>query len=166
MSDIQLGTHEYIPRELDIYKDIIENLIIEYKVQVNEKKIELNVNNKTDNLRFVADEYTVHQIFANLIDNAIKYTHEGRVIVESKRNNNDELSVSVIDTGVGISEDYIPKLFDEFSQEDGGYTRKFEGNGLGLALVKKYCELNKAEIKVESKKGKGSKFTVTFSQNN
>jgi len=56
----------------------------------------------------------------------------------------------------------LEKLFQPFTQEEQGYCRKFEGNGLGLALVKKYCEMNNAEIKVVSKKGLGTKFTVAF----
>jgi signal transduction histidine kinase len=61
-----------------------------------------------------------------------------------------------------MSEEYRKKLFTPFSQEDVGYKREFEGNGLGLALVKKYVELNKAEIDVESEKSIGSVFSVTF----
>lgn len=165
MSDVQLGTHEYIPKEVDICEDIIEPLIIEYRVMVNEKGLKLNLLKNTNDTKIVVDSYSVHQIFANLIDNAIKYTREGKIDVECIRNNQGHLEVSVIDTGMGISQDYIPMLFDEFSQEDMGYTRKFEGNGLGLALVKRYCELNKAEIKVESEKGVGTKFTIVFNNN-
>ncbi len=80
----------------------------------------------------------------------------------NEKRDNDSLVVNVIDTGVGISEEYLPELFLPFSQEEQGYTRKFEGAGLGLALVKNYCELNKAEISCESIKGKGSKFSITF----
>ena len=72
--------------------------------------------------------------------------------------------VSVEDSGIGISEEYLPKLFEPFSQEDTGYTRIFDGNGLGLALVKNYCDINDADIKVESEKGIGSKFTVIFNK--
>ena len=165
MSDIQLGTHEYFPKEIDICTDILENLVVEYRVPVHEKKIKVNLKKMDPNLKVVGDSYTINQIFANLIDNAIKYTKEGSISIECGRNKVDELYVSVIDTGVGISEDYLPKLFDQFSQEDKGYTRKFEGNGLGLALVKKYCELNNSEITVESKKNIGTKITVTFDKN-
>ncbi len=165
MSDIQAGTHDYIPKEIDICNDIIKHLATEYKVQINEKNLKLEIIEKSSNNKLIADSYSVNQIFANLIDNAIKYTSEGVIKIVCDRNNNDEVIVSVIDTGLGISQDYIPKLFEEFSQEDVGYTRKYEGNGLGLALVKKYCELNKAEISVKSQKGKGSKFTVKFSKN-
>jgi signal transduction histidine kinase len=160
MSDIQLGTHDYFPKEVDICSDILDNLLIEYKVQLNDKKLNFNLIKKDDELKIICDSYTTNQIFANLIDNAIKYTKEGSITIECGRNNTDNLYVSISDTGLGISEKYMPNLFDEFSQEDMGYTRKFEGNGLGLALVKKYCELNNFEIFAESKKNIGSKFTV------
>ena len=70
--------------------------------------------------------------------------------------------VEIKDTGVGISKEFLPKIFEPFLQEEQGFTRSFEGNGLGLALVKKYCELNNASITVESEKRKGTIFTVTF----
>jgi signal transduction histidine kinase len=165
MADVQAGTHDYIPKEIDICGDIIKNLATEYKAQIKEKKLKLEIIEKTENTKIVADSYTVNQIFANLIDNAIKYTAEGTIKIVCDRNKDNEMIVSVIDTGLGISRDYFPKLFEEFSQEDMGYTRKYEGNGLGLALVKKYCELNKAEISVKSEKGKGSNFTVKFKHN-
>ena len=160
MSDIQLGTYDYIPKEINICNDILENLIVEYRVQVNDKNLKLRLIKISENLNIECDSYTVNQIFANLIDNAIKYTKEGSITIECGRNELNELYVSILDTGVGISDKYMPNLFDEFSQEDMGYTRKFEGNGLGLALVKKYCELNNFEILAESKKNIGSKFTV------
>ena len=165
MADVQAGTHDYIPKEIDVCGDIIKNLAAEYKGQIKEKNLKLEIIDKSENTKIVADSYSVNQIFANLIDNAIKYTSEGSITIVCDRNSNNAMIVSVIDTGLGIAQDYIPKLFEEFSQEDRGYTRKYEGNGLGLALVKKYCELNKAEIIVESEKGIGSKFTVKFSNN-
>ena len=70
--------------------------------------------------------------------------------------------VKVCDTGIGLSEEYIERMFLPFSQEDVGQKREYEGNGLGLALVKEYVELNKAAISVESEKEKGSVFSVTF----
>jgi signal transduction histidine kinase len=108
------------------------------------------------------DEYTITQLFANLIDNAIKYTNDGSITIEVKKDSEEFIVVNVTDTGVGISEEFQENLFQPFSQEETGYTRKFEGNGLGLALVKKYCELNNAKIFCNSKKGEGATFTVVF----
>ena len=69
------------------------------------------------------------------------------------------------DTGIGILKEYLPHLFDSFSQEESGYTRKYEGSGIGLALVKYYCEINNASITVDSEKNVGSKFKVVFNNN-
>lgn len=165
MSEIQTDSYDFIPKNLDLGKDIIDQLYKEYKHLANDKGIDLLVNYKTKNSKIVADEYSLTQVFANLLDNAINYTEKGKVDVNVERNNNGDLFVEVCDTGIGISEKYIPNLFKPFTQESQGYTRKFEGNGLGLALVQNYCELNNADIKVESEKDKGSKFTVEFRSN-
>jgi CheY-like chemotaxis protein len=74
------------------------------------------------------------------------------------------LCLEIRDTGIGISEEYLPRLFQPFSQEHSGPARRFQGSGLGLALTRKYLELNGAEISVQSEKGKGTTFTIRFSQ--
>jgi signal transduction histidine kinase len=101
-------------------------------------------------------------VFQNLIDNAIKFTLEGHIEVKVYKDEYNKFCVSVKDTGIGISEKYIGKIFLPFSQEESGYSRKFEGNGLGLALVKNYLKLINAEIRVDSTKGVGSNFLVKF----
>lgn len=101
-------------------------------------------------------------MFYNLIDNAIKYTEYGEVELHVRRNEKDELNILVSDTGIGISEEYLPNIYNPFTQEEQGYTRKYEGNGLGLALVNKYCELNGAVVTINTAKGKGTTFSVTF----
>jgi CheY-like chemotaxis protein len=72
------------------------------------------------------------------------------------------LCISCSDTGIGIAEDYLPVLFSRYSQEQIGYSRPFEGLGLGMALVKEYLALNNASISVESRKGNGTTFTIEF----
>lgn len=162
MSAVQSGA--YIPTYsfFNLKDKIIDNLVAEFKTIAESKGLTFYVDYKTEKLNLFADDYSVAQIFSNLIDNAIKYTNEGGVEIVVERNENDKLTVKVKDTGIGMSEDFLTKLFQPFTQEEQGYTRKFEGSGLGLALVKKYCEMNNAEIYVESQKGKGSTFTVVF----
>ncbi|MDH7604637.1 MAG: PAS domain S-box protein [Melioribacter sp.] len=162
MSAVQSGA--YIPTYsfFNLKEKIIDNLMAEFKTIAENKGLTFYVDYKTDKLSLFADDYSVAQIFSNLIDNAIKYTNEGSVEIVVERNENDKLTVKVKDTGIGMSEDFLNKLFQPFTQEEQGYTRRFEGSGLGLALVKKYCEMNNAEIYVESQKGKGSTFTVIF----
>ncbi len=161
MSSIQTGNFEVNTREINL-NDIINKMMIEFKSLIKNDNVKLSYENRLNGTSILADEYSVVQIFQNLIDNAIKYTPEGNVKISIYSDEQQKICVDVIDEGIGISEEYLSKLFQPFSQEQIGYTRKYEGNGLGLALVKKYVELNNAEISVESKKGFGSKFTVKF----
>lgn len=162
MSEIQTGTYEMEVKKFDIYNDVIKRLTNEFVAESNTKGLDFIVGKKTEKTTLVADQYSVEQILSNLVSNAIKYTNDGFIRVEIDRNDNNQLEVVVQDSGIGISPDYISQLFESFSQEETGYSRKFEGNGLGLALVKKYCELNDADIIVYSEKGKGSTFKVVF----
>ena len=124
----------------------------------------MEVIKESEETTLKVDEYSVNQIFNNLIDNAIKYTKAGTVEIKIYNNPHGFLCVDISDTGIGISKQYHKRLFEPFTQEQQGYTRQYEGSGLGLALVKKYCEINEASVELESKKDKGSRFTITFSQ--
>ncbi len=166
MSEIQTGVYDYIPKKINMFEDILSPLFSQYKIWAKEKKLNIVLTKNTDDTIITCDEYSVTQIFANLIDNAIKYTNDGKVEIKVEYDGTDRLAVSVADSGIGIAQNYLPTLFDIFSQEEHGYTRKYEGSGLGLSLVKEYCLMNNAQIKVESQKGKGSKFIVTFLKNN
>ena len=127
-----------------------------------EKNLEFILSDSTIDSVIIADKYSVYQVFNQLVDNAIKYTREGKVEILLYSNNEGRITVDITDTGVGINDKFIPYLFTTFSQEDNSYTRMFEGTGLGLAIVKKYSDLNDAQIVVESLKGKGSTFRVIF----
>ncbi|MDX9924559.1 MAG: ATP-binding protein [Ignavibacteriaceae bacterium] len=161
MSEVQTKSYDAVFKKINPVKDILEKFIEEYLSYAREKGIDLELNSYDSECNILGDEYSVNQIFANLIDNAIKYTNKGKVIIEVIRED-DTLLVKIKDTGIGMSEEYLKTIFKPFRQEEQGYTRSFEGNGLGLALVKNYCDLNKAEINVESTKGVGSIFTVKF----
>jgi len=163
MSELQSGSYDYVGKPINVYRDAIFNIYNEYKHFASEKNIDVKIIKNTNDFVVIADEYTVSQIFSNLLDNAIKYTMKGKVEIVLLRDEG-ALVVEVKDTGIGISKEYLPNLFKEFTQEEQGYTRRYEGNGLGLALVKKYCELNKAEITVNSTKNVGTTFRVKFSR--
>ncbi|MEE8437398.1 MAG: PAS domain S-box protein, partial [Candidatus Neomarinimicrobiota bacterium] len=124
------------------------------------KGLELNISTVT-NAFILADENCVVQSIVNLVDNAIKYTEKGRIDIELKEKG-DSLELKIKDTGIGIGQEYIKNIFQVFTQESTGYTKKYQGVGLGLALVKNYLELCDAGITVKSKKGAGSIFTITF----
>lgn len=166
MSEIQTGTFEPNIKEFNLETDILINMIQEFKTAAESKELSLNYTTKVNNSTVFIDDYSVRQIFSNLIENAIKYTRQGEVSVVLFNNKNNNICVSVKDTGIGIGKEFLPDLFKAFTQEEAGYSRRFEGNGLGLALVKKYCEMNNAEITVKSEKDEGTEFTVIFNSNN
>jgi len=165
MSQIQTDSYDFNSETFNLKTDIIDHVCKELRCNAEEKNLEISVIDKADKKLLTADEYSVKQIFNNLIDNAIKFTNKGSVEIEIMNDDHDNIVVEVRDTGIGISEEYLPKLFESFTQEDHGYTRNFDGNGLGLTLVQRYCELNDAEIFVESERGVGSTFRVTFRRN-
>ena len=162
LSEVQAGTYEPDNTTFDLFGNVILSVVAENKLIAKKKNIALTIENKVDDTRVFADLYTVNQIFIQIIENAIKYTAEGEVKILINRDDENRLQVVVQDTGIGISSEYLPNLFEPFSQEEMGYTRKYDGNGIGLALVKTYCELNNAKIEVESIKGVGSTFKVIF----
>jgi len=108
------------------------------------------------------DRYLYERIVFNLLSNALKFTPKGGKIALNLSHQDDRFSLSVTDTGIGIPEHEIPLLFQKFKQVEGASTRRFEGAGLGLALVKEFSELLGGDAKVSSQLDKGSTFTVEF----
>lgn len=110
------------------------------------------------------DPLRVRQIFANLLSNAVKFTEQGyvRARLQTLRRNEFEIvfRFEVEDSGIGISEEKLPLIFDKFTQADGSVSRRYGGTGLGLAITRKLVELHRGEIRVESEPGKGSTFSV------
>jgi PAS domain S-box-containing protein len=161
ISSIQSGNYEPNFEIVNLGSELY-NLVNEFRSLSNEKNIALVLKNNVLESMICADKYTLNQIFQNLIGNAVKYTLSGTIEINIAENSDGNISVEVKDTGIGMSEEYMANLFTPFSQEDSGHKRKFEGNGLGLALVKEYVMLNNAKISVKSEKNKGSIFTVIF----
>lgn len=164
MSEIQTQTYEFIPEQWDLIDDIIYSILPEYQLTAKEKKLLLKLENNVQKSKITGDNYTLTQIFANLIDNAIKYTQTGSITINVYNDKEEIVVCEIQDSGIGISQEFMDKIFHPFTQEEQGYTRKYEGNGLGLALVKKYCELNGIDLSVKSKKGEGTTFILKFNR--
>jgi PAS domain S-box-containing protein len=162
MSDLQSGAYEITPSEYDLYDSVRTNLLEEFEQKAKDKGLNFVIHQPDFSTAIKGDEYTINQIFANLVDNALKYTTEGTVEITFENKGKTGFITKVKDTGIGISEEFLPKMFEPFTQEEQGYTRRYEGNGLGLALVKKYCDLSNITIDVKSKKGKGTIFDLHF----
>ena len=161
VSEMQVGTYEPFFREFDLLKEIIEKIKNENIKIIEGKGLIFKIFSVLSEAVIFGDQYSIYQIFANLIDNSIKYTKEGYISITVSKNEQG-IIVSIEDTGIGISEEFMKKMYHPFMQEERGATRRYDGNGLGLSLVKKYCDLNKIDIKVESEKGVRTKFTLIF----
>ena len=143
--------------------NLLEEIIESLGQLAEEKHLELILDTIGLNTsRVMGDPNRIRQVITNLIANAIKFTHEGHVIlnVSLSENSNDtwQMNFSVEDTGIGIPEDKQAQLFDAFSQVDTSTTRQYGGTGLGLAIVKRLCIAMGGAINVRSKLNRGSRF--------
>jgi signal transduction histidine kinase len=110
-----------------------------------------------------ADQMRLRQALLNLMSNANKFTERGTITIEArqgKENGRDWVTISVADTGIGMTAEQMGKLFQEFSQADASTARKYGGTGLGLAISKRFCQMMGGDITVESAPGRGSTFTI------
>ena len=141
--------------------DLIDDIVSSLSIQANQKKIKLIHSKTNTNLFITSDIKKCRHILQNIISNAVKFTDKGKVEVSAKQND-DDIVITVTDTGVGISEDQITFIFDEFKQADSSTSRRFGGTGLGLSIAKKYVNMLGGRISIKSKIGKGSEFTITL----
>ena len=139
----------------------VEKVASDLREDAEEKGLSLRVDTPDTPVQADADEQYLEQILRNLVENAIKYTHEGYVAVSTGRSN-EHVYLEVEDTGIGIDEAFLPDLFEEFKQESRGRSRTYEGNGLGLAISARLAEQMDGTIHVDTEKGTGSTFTVEF----
>ncbi|MDR2006974.1 MAG: response regulator, partial [Acidaminococcales bacterium] len=146
-------------------KIIVDTVIVLSKPLIKDKDITL-VNEIDSSISLInADENRLQQILYNLIGNAVKFTEKGRISVSANTSDN-MAAISVEDTGIGISEDKFDRIFESFEQADGSTAREYGGTGLGLSITRKIVELHGGTISVESKLGKGSRFTFTLPLSN
>jgi PAS domain S-box-containing protein len=129
--------------------------------QVKEKGLAMHVDAPEVPVRVNTDPKAFHRILSNLLSNAVKFTNEGHVRV-ALHPEAEEVIITVEDTGIGIAPDEVDRVFDEFAQESEGYTRAYEGVGLGLPITKRLTELLGGSIAVDSVKGDGTVFTVAL----
>jgi signal transduction histidine kinase len=164
LSKIEAGKMELYPENFEIalfIKDI--ERIVEPLVAKNTNQMVVSIDESIKQM--YADSTRVKQILLNLLSNSCKFTDEGKIyllvspaLIEKK----PAISFSVIDEGIGMNEEQLAMLFQDFQQVDSSSTRKYEGTGLGLSISLKFAELMEGNITVSSKAKKGSVFTVTL----
>lgn len=161
MAQLKAGTFKPRLQKIDLYESVIKPSIDQWAEHAENKNLQLLVSGKLENIFIEADSYSLGQAINHIVDNAIKYTDKGTVQINSKCET-ENVIITIADTGNGISEDYLPRIFEPFTQEYQGYNRKYEGNGLGMALVKQYCSLNNASITIESEKWIGTTVKISI----
>lgn len=145
-------------------EDHTRSILDSYQSLAKEKDLKLILDCEADTYSIAkVDAQAQTRVIRNLVSNALKFTRKGKVHVGIRTAGGNVL-VEVKDTGVGISKEFLPHVFDGFAQESSGLTRAFAGSGLGLAITKRLVELGGGTIDVESKKGKGTTFTVSYPQ--
>lgn len=162
ISKIETGQVNVTMKTFSI-KNLLEQLYKFFLPSANNKSINFSCFCELDeNQSYIySDESKINQILTNLINNAIKFTHSGFVELSTKIENNIIIFI-VKDSGIGISEEYLNRIFERFAQVDSSVSRRFEGAGLGLAISKGLVEILGGTINVESKLNQGTTFTLSI----
>jgi signal transduction histidine kinase len=159
ISKIKSGNIEIRKNEFCI-SDLVQEIFTYYKNELDIKKIDYELN--FNDIHVInSDGEKIKQILVNLIDNAIKFTSDGKIIFNLKKTNN-EYTFSLTDTGIGIDEKFFEKIFNDFFTIDKGLLKKYQGTGLGLFVSKSFVNFLGGKIWVESNLNKGSTFHFTI----
>ena len=149
------------------FQDLLKTINTMLSSQCKDKGLDYqcHIEGEVDDY-YIGDNMKLRQVLINILGNAVKFTPEGgKVDLNVKRmaqmNGLTTLCFRIADTGIGMSKEYLPHIFDTFSQEDSSTTSKYGSSGLGMAITKNIVEMMNGRIDVESEKGKGSVFTVT-----
>ena len=161
ISRIEARAFDVHPEPLAL-SEVVERQVSDFAPLAAEKGLALRWEGDLCDVVVRFDEYCLSNALTNLLQNAIKFTERGGVTVRVYPSVDGALWIDVHDTGIGIGAEHLPRLFEPFSQEDSGMTRRFEGSGLGLALARSYLVMNGATLSVESEKAVGSRFTIHF----
>ena len=143
-------------------KPLLLNIVSSIKHLAETQKIKLEVTPKLSPMVIEGNLNALEKIFINLLNNAIKFTPEGGKITISNTIHDANVSITIVDTGIGIRDEDLPHIFERFQQADSSATRKYQGTGLGLALVYELTRAQNGDIKVSSQLNEGTTFTLTF----
>ncbi|HHV74087.1 MAG TPA: cell wall metabolism sensor histidine kinase WalK [Thermoanaerobacterium sp.] len=161
LSEIENLKEGFVKEDIAIDEEINEIFYIMEKT-AEDKNIKLIKDLNCKDVVIKTSKDRLRQMIINLIDNGIKYTPEGGYVKVTTADMGNNIVIEVEDSGIGISKENIPRLFERFYRVDKGRSRKLGGTGLGLAIVKHIVESMKGSITVESEVGKGTKFTIVL----
>ena len=150
---------EYFMEHVSL-KDILHKVHRDFKVQAQKKNITMDLNIPSDLSPIQADLEALDEVFSNLVNNAIKYTKRNGKVSLSAIEKENTIEIDVFDTGIGITTEELPKIFNEFYRGSNVKSNGIDGTGVGLTIVKEIVEVHQGEIKVRSELEKGSSITV------
>ena len=167
MTQIESGKLD-LKKEIGDLDDLVKNINVVVEPLIKEKKLHYSYHLEIKHHHIICDKTKLREIVLNILSNAIKYTPEGgnvELLIQeiSFENNKVKYHFIIIDNGIGMKEDFLPHIFEEFAREKTSTESKVPGVGLGLPIVKSLIDMMNGTIQVESKSNKGTKFTVELS---
>ncbi len=159
LSKIESGRLEIVPEPVNL-ETLLTNAVEEFRSHAQEKNLDLNLNIALHNPVAINDSVRLRQIIVNLISNAIKFTSSGFVRVEASEPAPDKIAIMVQDSGIGIAQENLDRIFETFRQVDQSLSKKYYGTGLGLAIIKSLVQMMNGKITVQSVLGEGSAFKI------
>lgn len=167
MTQIESGKLD-LKKEIGDLDDLVKNINVVVEPLIKEKKLHYSYHLEIKHHHIICDKTKLREIVLNILSNAIKYTPEGgnvELLIQeiSFENNKVKYHFIIIDNGIGMKEDFLPHIFEEFAREKTSTESKVPGVGLGLPIVKSLIDMMNGTIQVESKLNKGTKFTVELS---
>ncbi|HXZ88233.1 MAG TPA: GAF domain-containing sensor histidine kinase [Candidatus Binataceae bacterium] len=160
-SKLEAGALELKPVEIRL-APMLEEVVSDFRFLAAAKELKLICQIEAPNTHVRFDEHCLENALRSLLHNAVKFTESGFIAARLFHDAAGAVKIEIRDSGVGIDEAYLPRLYEPFSQEDSSYSRPFEGAGLGLALTRKYLQLNGASLEVRSTKNQGTICTIGF----
>lgn len=158
LSEIEDQKENMIFTEVNLFK-FVNNVSKIFEQKLKDKNLLLKINSNNEKIEIEVDSFKIEQLFINLIDNAIKYTDNGNIEINLISNENS-INIEIIDTGIGIPEEDLERIFERFYLVNKARTRKVGGTGLGLSIVKHIVLNHNGTIKVESKVDVGTKILI------
>ena len=159
LSKIEAGKMDLHIEEFD-FANLLKQIEATAKPLVDKNKNKFVIKCKTKELKLKNDQTKVRQILFNMLSNAAKFTKKGTITLQIKPEKKDNLRFDVIDTGIGMSEEQMGKVFEEFTQAESSTSKDYGGTGLGLPISKKMTEMMGGKMEVNSKEGKGTTFSI------
>lgn len=160
-STIEIGKLRIVPEDISL-DEVMESVASLMTMQAEKAKVGLRLDHRAHRVTLFADEHRLRQILLNLLSNAVKFTPPGGEVVFSSDIDDNGLSISVSDTGIGIAPEHLPSIFTPFHQIDNGHARKYEGAGLGLTIAKSLAQLQGGMLTATSELGNGTTVTLQF----